>query len=268
MKTGRERVVPMPTAKKYRAIVAHFDPKEQERIARLLRQTDQFEVILLTHSGEECILQAVQRKPDLVVTEALLSGVDGLEVMRQIKKRCSGTKCLFLTNYSVLMENQLAVADADYCILTPYAGSVLAARAVELVQPAEDIFSIQSIHDMTVSTLSVLGVPPRLKGYVYLKDGVQISVRDPNAIRRHSGSDGLYAQLCSRHHATYRNIEHCIRYVSDYIHTNTALDVLEQYFTPADLKRDHIPNITLISTLAARVSNDLRALKSQDAIAH
>lgn len=258
----------MPTAKKYRAIVAHFDPVEQRRIARILRQTDQFEVVLLTHSGEECILQAVQRKPDLVVTEALLSGVDGLEVLHQIKARCSETKVLFLTSYNLFTGDNPAVADADYCILAPYADSVLAARAVELVRPAEEIFSIQAIHDMTVSTLSILSVPPHLKGYIYVKDGVQLSVRDPRVIYDHSGPDGLYAQLRRRHHETYRNIERNIRYVSDYIHQNTALNVLEQYFTPADLKRDHIPNIALIAALAARVSNDLRALKNQNVVTH
>lgn len=249
----------MLLAQKYRAIVAHGDPAEQQRISRILEETKLFQVICTTHSGEECIRRTLHSQPDLVIADTLLSGVDGLEVLQQIKLRCSDTRVLLLTGYNMLACHRAVLEMADYCIVTPYAPDILTSRAIELVQTQQkDTFAAHLVSNETAAELAILCAPVRLKGYPYISDGIQLSVHDPDVIHHHIGPNGLYAQLCRRHNETYRNIERCMRSVSDHIFKYASLDVLEQYFTQADLARGRITNITLISTLAARISNNLR----------
>lgn len=262
----REGVFFMSSVQKYRVIVAHSDPAEQQRISRILEETRLFQVIFTTYSGEACIRQALHNQPELVVADTLLSGVDGLEVMEQIGRHCSDTRVLLLTSFNMLVRYRTVLETADYCIVTPYAPDILAARAVELVRTRrEEPFPIHLVSSQTAAELANLGAPVKLKGYPYVSDGVQLSVLDPDVIRHHAGPNGLYAQLCRRHNETYRNVERCMRSVSEHILKNTSLDILQQYFTQVDINRGRISNLTLISTLVTRISNELRAQQQRDA---
>lgn len=253
----------MPAFKKHRAIIAHCDPVEQHRLSRLLTDTKLFGVTCTTHSGEVCVGQAFRSQPDIVIADTLLTGIDGLEVLRRIKECCSRTKVLLLTTYNLLMRSRLAAELADYCIISPFADNVLVSRSIELVQENKETFSYHLVNEQTAATLSIVGAPRRLKGYSYVNGGIQLAVHDPNVLHCHTGPNGLYPQLCRRYNESYRNVERCMRSVSDYIFKNTNLAVLEEYFSPSVLSHGRITNFTLIGTLAARVTDELRVRKDQ-----
>ncbi len=248
----------MKTNPKYSVMIAHGDPSAQQRISSALAATKLFQVIFTTHNGEVCIRQALRSQPDLVIADTLLAGVDGLEVLKQIKTRCGNTQVILLTTYHALAHHRAVLELADYCIVAPYSNAILAQRAVDTLHTHRNAgFSSQMVSDQTVSILAKLNAPLRMKGYPYLRDGIQMSVHDPNMLHHHTGPNGLYAQLCSRHQESYHNIERCMRSVSDHIFKYASLSVLEDYFTQANLARGRISNLTMISTLAARVTNDL-----------
>lgn len=257
----------MPAFQKYRAIIAHGDPLEQQRLSRLLTAAKLFQVILTTHSGEVCVDQALRSQPDLVIADTLLTDLDGLEVLRRIKASCRQTKVLLLTSYNLLARSRAAMELADYCILAPYSDSVLTARAIELAQEEQEAFPYHLVSERTAANLSVLGAPRRLKGYPYVSGGVQLTVQDPNVLYCHTGPNGLYPQLCRRYNETYRNVERCMRSVSDHIFKNTHLSILEEYFPATVLAHGRITNFALIATLSARVTDELRAAqKAQEAL--
>lgn len=254
----------MSVTQKYRAIVAHFDPVEQRRISRLLQDTNEFEVIFVTNSGEACVRRAVSCDPDLVVAEANLGGIDGLEAIRQIKARCARTKILFLTCYEKLLRHPITLANANYSILAPYTAALIAERALDLVRPEIPEFSAHQIFEQATVLLTVFGVPPRMAGHPCVRDGVLLSVLNPKVLSHHTGPEGLYAQLCARHGVPYKVMEHRIRSVGIRIYNSpNFFDVLGQYFPPNILERDRIPNLALITALAARVTDDLRAAQHQ-----
>lgn len=256
----------MSAFQKYRAIIAHCDPMEQHRLSRLLTDTKLFQVIFTTHSGEECVGQTLRSQPDIVIADTLLTGLDGLEVLRQIKERCNHTKVLLLTNYDVLMRSRTTLELADYCIATPYDDGVLVTRSIELAQEERETFPYHLVSKRTAATLAAIGAPRRLKGYPYVNGGIQLTVHDPNVLYCHTGPNGLYPQLCRRYNETYRNVERCMRSVSDHIFKNTHLSILEEYFPATVLAHGRITNFALISTLSARITDELRAQKEQGAL--
>lgn len=254
----------MSATQKYRAIVAHFDSLEQRRISRLLQATNQFEVIFVTNSGEACVRRAVNCDPDLVIAEANLAGLDGLEVMRQIKARCARTKILFLTCYEKLLRHPITLANAEYSILAPYTATLIAERALDLVRPETPEFSAHQIFAQATILLAVFDVPPHMVGHPCVRDGVLLSVLDPKVLSHHAGPEGIYAQLCARHGVPYKVMERRIRSVGIRIHNSpNFFEVLGKYFPPNILERDRIPNLTLITALAAKVTDDLRAAQHQ-----
>lgn len=263
----REGAFHMPSVEKYRVIVAHGDPGEQQRISRLLEATRLFKVIFTTHSGEVCIRQTLLHQPELVVADTLLAGVDGLEVMEQVHRHCVNTKVLLLTSFNTLACRRAVLEQADYCIMSPYAPEMLGARAVALMRTQrDDLFPIHLVSSRAAAHLAILSAPMKLKGYPYVSDGAQIAVLDPDAIRYHAGPNGLYTQLCRRHNETYIRLERCMRSVGEFILKHSTLDVLQEYFTPVDISRGRVTNLTLISTLAAHITNDLREQQKRDVL--
>lgn len=255
----------MSAVQTYRVIIAHGDPEMQRHISELLEATQQFRIILTTYSGDECLEQTVAAQPELVIVDTLLSGMDGLEVLRRVKFQCPNTRVLLLTGYNFLANHRAVVEIADYCIVAPYKDSVLVTRALELFQPCvKEHFDPHLVLSQTADQLAILGVPLRLKGYPYVSDGVQLSVLNPDVLHFHAGPNGLYAQLCRRHNEKYRNIERCMRSVGDRIFKSAKLSTLEAYFTPADQERGRIANLALISTLAEKVTEKLRAMQADE----
>lgn len=248
----------------HRVIIAHGDLKTQRHISELLEGTRQFQVIFTTPNGSECLEQVVATQPDLVIADTLLSGLDGLETLRQVKLLRPSTRTLLLTDYNILTHHRAMVDIADYCIVAPYQDNVLVTRALELLQPCvREYFDPFLVLSQTAAQLADLDAPMRLKGYPYLSDGVQLSVLDPDVLHYHAGPNGLYAQLCRRHNETYLNIERCMRTVTDHI-VKSRPRVLERDFPQLIQKQGRIANIALISALAEKVTRDLRAMQAKE----
>lgn len=248
----------MPTAKKFRVIIAHGEPEERRQLSELLERSKLFQVIYSTSNGIECVKKAIRYQPELVITDIVLTGIDGLEVLCRLKATLEKTKVILLTSYQLFLHNRTASERADYTILAPYTGDVLVKRATEMVLAPDHTFSLQAVADETAKLLAEIGAPMRLKGYGPLFDGIQLVAMEPDLIHRH-GPDGLYAQLCSRHHESYRNVERCMRSLGQHIFTRTNLSALQNYFTKSDLEEGGVTNLTLIATLAFHVRKRIKS---------
>ncbi|MDT7724219.1 MAG: hypothetical protein QOI21_795 [Actinomycetota bacterium] len=69
----------------------------------LLETEDGFEVCAEAGNGAEAVTQAIRHRPDIVVMDIRMPGVDGLEATRQItaNPELSGVKVLVLTTFDV-----------------------------------------------------------------------------------------------------------------------------------------------------------------------
>src|SRR5512134_888690 len=76
---------------------------DQRDIVRLLHSTLQtlgHELdIIDAPSGEEALLEASQRKIDLLVADYLLPGISGVELMHKVKARHPGLKTIFISGF-------------------------------------------------------------------------------------------------------------------------------------------------------------------------
>ncbi len=77
---------------------------DQRDIVRLLHSTlktlgHQLDIVDAP-SGEEALLEASRRKVDLLVSDYLLPGISGVELMRKIKVRNPELKIIFISGWS------------------------------------------------------------------------------------------------------------------------------------------------------------------------
>ena len=89
-----------PGKGKLRVYVA--DKAEENPIVTYLRGSDKFSLVGISPNGEDVLNDLPLLKPDFLIMEVLLSGIDGFEVLEKLKEKMKDEmpKVIFVTNLS------------------------------------------------------------------------------------------------------------------------------------------------------------------------
>jgi DNA-binding NtrC family response regulator len=86
-------------------------------------------------TGEECLEKLKTLRPDIVVQDFELPGINGIETMIEVKKISPGTKFIFMsgqTSIKIAVE-ALKLGAYDYIVKDPYAKENLANKIKQIV---------------------------------------------------------------------------------------------------------------------------------------
>lgn len=108
-------------------ILVADDDMDIREILTMYLETESYKVITATN-GYEAISQANQHKPDLIVLDMVMPGLDGIEVCQAIRKSHS-TPILFLSSKSTPKDKTIGlIAGGDDYISKPFDSNELLAR--------------------------------------------------------------------------------------------------------------------------------------------
>jgi two-component system response regulator NreC len=82
---------------KHRIVIAEDHTILREGLRALLSSDPDFEVIAEAQDGRDAVRCAEQLTPDLILMDLSMPKMDGVEAIREIKKRCPATKIVALT---------------------------------------------------------------------------------------------------------------------------------------------------------------------------
>lgn len=234
------------------AIVAHPIPAEQVRITSILEKDGRFHVSFTTHDGLECLRQVSLNQPALLILDAVLDRVSGLEVLRRLQEFPEPRpRCLMLTSYGNYVQEYAQCSGADYCLIAPYSDKALIDSACMLVQSLPVFFTDREIDAATVRVLRELDVPTRLKGYSYIKDSIRLLIRDPDLVRRRCVVSDLYGVIAVKY--GFKNaqpVERAMRTLVDRVFKRGNPVYLAKYFGDAELRQSHATNTDFLLALA------------------
>lgn len=83
-----------------RVLIADDQRIVRDGLALLVGTLDGIELVGTVADGAEAIAQAEAQRPDVVLMDLRMPGVDGVEATREIAVRCSGVRVLVLTTYA------------------------------------------------------------------------------------------------------------------------------------------------------------------------
>jgi two-component system cell cycle response regulator DivK len=114
-------------------ILAVDDQEDNRRILRDLLTSAGYEVIEAVN-GEEAVTLAESQRPDLILMDIQLPGIDGYEATRRIKANPAlrGTPLIVVTSYALSGdEGKARAAGADAYVSKPFSPRALLAKVRE-----------------------------------------------------------------------------------------------------------------------------------------
>ena len=180
-----------------------------------------FEVCGIADDGAESMKLLEKFSPSIVILSLLLKNKDGFSVMEEA--RAQGKKCEFLVlgNFSEdkIIDRAISLG-ARYYFMKPVSASVVADRVCDLCgegdlsAPAEPLERRRgraaSLDERITNIFISIGIPPHIKGYSYLREGIKMTVEDPHIIN--NVTKGLYPVIGERFQTSASKVERAIRH--------------------------------------------------------
>lgn len=194
------------------------DTKElNEELFRLFSGDEFFEVVGMANDGAKGLSLIEEKKPQILITELVLAGADGLCVINRIKDLKIPTKILVL---SALCREEIISkainAGANYFMAKPFNFSLLRERMLDFDErPTEEGIMVSGVHkislDEKISKIFInVGIPPHIKGYSFLREGVKMAVEDPEIINNITKK--LYPMIGEKYSTSASKVERAIRH--------------------------------------------------------
>ena len=196
-----------------------------------IERTGEFTVVGSTGDGVEVLQLAEEKKPDLIVMEVVLPGIDGMSVLRKVKEKGDAApKTVFLSAF--FADHVVAEAvelGADYFLPKPCDVSALVDRMRSVLgQPAVQEERGSALKNQVTAVIHEIGVPAHIKGYQYLREAIMIAVDDMDVIN--AVTKVLYPEVAKRFNTTASRVERAIRHAIEVAWDRGDLETLQKYF--------------------------------------
>ena len=195
--------------------------ESNEGFARELSQhfeQEGYHVCGVTGDGAEGLSLLERNQPCAVVTSLLLTSLDGFTVMERAKKAGLKADFVVLGNFADdKIVSRVIALGARYYLMKPVDASVVADRAAEVAgeplpvrRESLERRRANSLDERISNIFISIGIPPHIKGYAYLREGIKMAVEDPHVIN--NVTKGLYPVIGEKFSTTASKVERAIRH--------------------------------------------------------
>ena len=234
------------------------DSSEEFRLLlrHTLEETGEFQIVGDTGDGDEAWELIQRTRPDVVVADVILPGLDGISLLQRMPKN---VKTIILSAFcSQSMVQEVMRLGAWYFIPKPAHVESLLERVRQAVRPENGPLALPTLEADVTAIIHEVGVPAHIKGYQFLRQAVKMVLEDPDRINRITKE--LYPTVARRFGTSSSKVERAIRHAIEVAWGRGRIDVLDQVFGPNVCSLDNKPtNGEFIALVAGKLSMDPRA---------
>ncbi len=199
-------------------------------------ERQEFNVLYAGDDGDEGIKQILRLKPDLLLVGMFLKGTDGRGVIRAVKKTWANAKIVAMGIANDDIIEQAMAEGATYYLVKPFSIPTAIERMSELMKdkPKEEgSLSVNHRKPVTleekISEIFIsIGIPPHIKGYSYLREGIRLTVEDPYVIN--SVTKALYPSIAKKFNTTSSKVERAIRHAIEVAWNRGRIEAINAIF--------------------------------------
>ena len=199
--------------------VVVLQSNEEEALDCARNLSSFFSVECCTADAEKALNFIDGRKPDFLILSLMLAGYDGISIINKVKEISPKTICIVLSSISnETIISETLNAGASYYMIKPIDYEIL----IERMNTQNYYSSLKSSPqggrdrlnksiDEKISRIFIgIGIPPNIKGYNYLREGVKLAVLSPEIIN--SITKKLYPAIGEKFGTSSSKVERAIRH--------------------------------------------------------
>ncbi len=219
------------------------DPNEDFRamLSDVVEAEEDMLVVGTTGDGQEALALIESLHPDILVTDLVLTHLDGLGVLTALTSRDAAPAPLILSGF---FNDQVVSACSElgayYFMPKPCDIPALLTRIRQVVSdkkraglpmqgiamtPAEKEPSLEAI---VTDIIHEIGVPAHIKGYQYLREAIILTVNDMEVIN--AVTKVLYPAVAKKFSTTPSRVERAIRHAIEVAWDRGDLETLQKFF--------------------------------------
>lgn len=201
----------MENSKKTKLFIADT---ENDELLKYFSNKEEYEIVGSSQNGQEVVKEVLSLKPDFLIMEVMLSGMDGFMVLENLKKQMSEMpKIIFISNLSHSGFISKAIKEgASYFMVKPIIPSNLEERLKDLLENSGEVESKNEKQlDEKISNIFIsIGIPAHIKGYQFLREAVKLAVEEPEIIG--SITKKLYPTIAEKFETSSSKVERGMRH--------------------------------------------------------
>lgn len=243
--------------KKTKLLMIDDNTQLVEAVKEYFEGSSEIEVKYVASDGIEG-LRLIEEKDDydVVVLDLVMPNKDGIWVLEQLKNKGLDKKIIVETSYNAMdVIRQVSEYGVKYYLLKPFDLEDLEKRILQLndvkVGKSIDLAS-NNIKSSITKTLHDLGIPSHIKGYQYIRDGVEIIFDRPDIIG--GITKELYPELANKFETTVSRVERAIRHAIEVSWNRGDWDLMEELFGHSvDIDKAKPTNSEFMVTIADKL---------------
>jgi len=244
--------------KKIKVVIIEDNELMVEMIKESLVEENDIEIVGVSKNGEDGFKLVQSLLPDVVLLDLIMPVMDGVKVLEELDKDNLDLKIIVLTSYnSPEIIRKVSGLGIKYFMLKPFELSDLENKILEFAN--DTVYSKKTINllysnlQMSITKLlHELGVPSHIKGYSYIKEGINLVFNDPSlssAITKE-----LYPSIAKRYETTTSRVERAIRHAIEVSWNRGNWELMEEIFGySVDIDKAKATNSEFIVTLADKL---------------
>ena len=199
--------------------------------------------------GQDALSLLRSFHPDILVLDLMLPGLDGISLLHTAASEeiCPVVlaTCRFLTEYMAESVDSLGIS---YVMIKPCDIPATVNRIQDLSQRIHaPVLSVADTRTLATNLLRSLGVPTKLHGYTYLREGILLMIKDPHQ----TITKELYPAVGALCQCSADQVERSIRTAIKNAWMSREDSVWQAYFPPGPDGRIHKPtNAAFLTRLA------------------
>ncbi|MBQ7453195.1 MAG: sporulation transcription factor Spo0A [Clostridia bacterium] len=201
-------------------LIADDNDTLRQEIKSEFEKDKSIKVVGEVKTGEEAMKIIREQQPRVVITDLVLSGIDGLSLMEQCQKL--ENKPRFLVTSALSSEtfiNKSMELGAFYYMIKPINVSVLKERTLLVASEnyvpfettqAQKNSGIKQLDEKISNIFITVGIPAHIKGYQFLREAIKLATQKPDIIN--SITKELYPSIAQRFNTSSSKVERAIRH--------------------------------------------------------
>lgn len=241
--------------------------EDNTELVKMLKEyfktSEDIEISFTAGDGNEGIkiIDKKREEYDVIVLDLVMPNKDGIAVLEYMKKKKIDKKVIILTSYNTPeMIRRVSEFGVNYYVLKPFEIKELEKRIFEVHQGENfDSRTIDIKHNnLQISITKVLhelGVPSHIKGYQYIREGIQMIYDKPEMVG--GITKELYPDIAKKFETTVSRVESAIRHAIEVSWNRGNWDLMEEIFGHSvDIDKAKPTNSEFIVTVADKLRLD------------